>query len=110
MSTTLLKTTVLADGQLVGMELVSHGVALGHIVSDAQGLDELIRTLAKLVDQVPRELEPKARLPMERAPAWRVLDTHGAPGAVVLAIRHSGFGWEAFVLSKSDAEAMETLS
>lgn len=98
-----------ADRSSVTIELTMDGTALGHIIFDAPGLDQLIMSLslhrAHLADEVSPELDPGSllHLPVE-APAWKVPDTHSGPsGTACLALRHPGLGWLGFLLEHDQA-------
>lgn len=76
-------------------------------IADAADLDELIVALgavrAALADPVPEELEPPARVPTVRDPAW-LCETQD--GRRIACFRHPGYGWLAFSLAEDDAEAL----
>jgi len=57
-------------------------------------IDILIATRAKMLDEVPRDLEPGARLPVTPDPIWRA-DTLN-DGHIRLRLRHPGAGWLEF--------------
>jgi hypothetical protein len=79
------------------------------LLLDAAGVDELLDGLAVLrgamADAVPARLEPSARLNAIADPAWNT-SRCDAPNGVTLALRHTGFGWLAFILPAHEARGM----
>jgi hypothetical protein len=60
-------------------------------------VDELLRAVAscrvRMVDQIPLELDPGARIETIVAPVYSITALQEAPGTTMLSLRHPGFGW-----------------
>jgi hypothetical protein len=103
--------TVPADRQAVLLELMDDGETVAQMVMDGATTETLAHDLAKcrarLVETVPQELDPGARVDAVGSPAWGVQGRHSGPAdTLLLALRHPGFGWLAFVLERERARAM----
>jgi hypothetical protein len=88
-----------------------HGRALAHVVLETPELDTLLPVLADLraglAEPVPATLDPSARLVALVDPAVETrLPTVAMPAGAVLALRHPGLGWLAFLLQPSRAAAL----
>jgi hypothetical protein len=96
-----------ADRQSVTIELWMDGRALGHMVLDAATLEGHIRDLARhraeLADEVPEELEPRARIEGVQDPIWRLGES---ADDLALALRHPGLGWLSFQFPRNEAAAL----
>lgn len=72
--------------------------ALGRINLETADLEDLIHrmalTRAAMVEPIPDELEPHARLNTVLDPPWKINIPRSHPeDGVLLAIRHPGLGW-----------------
>lgn len=101
MSRTELKAIVSDQNNAVSLETWSDGKPLAHIIVEASELEQTIQTLAnvraKLVDEVPHELDPGSRLPTVSDPDWQVQPKTGEDSRHLI-LRHPGMGWLAFEL------------
>ena len=88
------------------VELRQNGKALGHVILDPATAESHIHALAKhretLTDPVTPELEIGSYLDAVYNPVWRVPAARHKEGRV-LALRHPGLGWLAFVLPDREA-------
>jgi hypothetical protein len=104
-----LRSRVDATRQNAVIEMWMDGKPLGHVIFDAATLEGHISVLAdqraNMVDEVPKELEPGARLEAIVDPAWRVPANHPAEG-IVLALRHPDLGWLSFVFPHKEARSI----
>jgi hypothetical protein len=90
-----------------------HGQALAHVVLEAPELDSLVRLVADLraglADRVPASLDPGARVVALVDPALKTARPTGTlPDGIILALRHPGLGWLAFLLPPPKAVALGT--
>lgn len=83
------------------------GETLAQAVFDASGLEAVIQILAarreQMAEAVPPCLEPGARVHGTQDPGWMVTRNDET---TQLLLRHPGYGWIGFVLSKDDAAAI----
>ena len=92
------------------IELWMEGRPLGHINLPAAELEGFIHQLARhrrrMAEEVVRDLDPGARLEAEIDPAWRSPKKWSGEGAEgkLLALRHPGLGWLAFVFPEQEAQ------
>jgi hypothetical protein len=91
------------------LELWMNGEPLGHINLATPELEQVIHQLAghraMHADEVPRDLDPGARLNAVVDPVWRVAG-HRTPQGRLLALRHPGLGWLSFVIPDHEAWAI----
>lgn len=84
------------------------GIHVGQFDMDAPELDALIAQLGKirsmLVDQVPAELDPNARLQGTATPVYRICNIRNRErDEIALSLRHPGYGWLTFHFDRDAA-------
>jgi hypothetical protein len=97
------------DSLLICMS--SAGAGAPHQSLSAEQVDALIMRLAELRASmnvpVPAELPSPARLVAQLDPAWRTRrEIHPAAPGIMLKLRHSGYGWQAYLLPYHEAQAL----
>jgi hypothetical protein len=89
------------------IELHMNGNPLGHVRLPAPDLETFIHQLseqrARMRDEVPRTLDPGARVKALVDPIWRVPEEYDAQGRL-LCLRHPGLGWLAFCFPEHEAQ------
>lgn len=102
MARMMIKQSVSADRQLCVIELHKNGAPLGHIELDAASLEGLIHDLGKarasMIEEVSPSLDPGSRIEAVVNPSFLVPKDLEI-GKRVLALRHPGLGWVAFLLT-----------
>lgn len=92
------------DGERTVLEILQGETPLAHMWVDAEELSAIISILAErragLADQVIPEMDPGTRAEAVIEPAWYVT-LHGEQR--LLSLRHPGYGWTHFLLSKERA-------
>lgn len=93
------------------IQMSADGKPLAHMIFDGAALEAQIRDLAlfrsNILEPVPEDLDPDTDIEVQRSPAWRIPDVHSGPKQdVMLALRHTGFGWLAFMLEPDRARAL----
>jgi len=93
----------------VVIELWRDEEPLGHIQLDPAAAEKHARDIAAaratLNDPVRPSLDPGSRLDAIADPAWRISERRTSLGRL-LAIRHPGFGWLAFMIPEAEAAAI----
>lgn len=102
--------TFLNDAGEAVLQMELDGKPMVHQLQDESGLSALIDQLAALrasmAEEVPRELDPGARLVAVTDPVWRSQDSKTPGFAKLLALRHPGLGWLTFLLPEKEARAL----
>lgn len=99
-----------ADHREVHLRFSSEGQVINQAAS-AEELDDLIEILgrarASMVEEIPINLEPGARV-HTFSPARIRIQKSDVPGHTLLVVRHPGFGWSAFDLSKEQTKQLRS--
>ncbi len=109
MPTKMELNSVLSDDRnSVTMTLVMDGLPLGHIILEIPDVEDLIHRMATvraaMIEPVPSEIEPAARIIAADNPAWRVkIPTSSPTPGILLALRHPGLGWLINLLPREEA-------
>jgi hypothetical protein len=106
-----LRTGLSDDGRTATLEVVMNGNPLGHVILDIPEVEELIHQMAAIrsamAEAVPDEIEPLARLLAADNPEFAAkIPAHSPRDGVLLALRHPGLGWLAFLLPHPKAEVL----
>lgn len=107
-----LRTGFDAARQHVLLQIEEGDKAWAHITLELPEFTDLQRDLARYRQQfsetVPMELEPGAKAEAAVDPRWQVMTGNpGLPeGAVLLQIRHPGYGWLHFAVPEASARKM----
>lgn len=106
------RVTLDKNREFVTLETIVNGqVRACGVFTDTNQLDGFIHLLAAIRegmnDPIPQTLDPNPRLPVVRQPNWLVFEPT-AQGRV-LALRHPGFGWMAFLLPEAHAIGLAKL-
>ncbi|MFM0687295.1 hypothetical protein PQQ77_15045 [Paraburkholderia strydomiana] len=97
------------DSLAIGIPSTGEGAT--HLSLMAHEVDALIMRLAELRASmkvaVPNELSSPSRLIAQLDPAWRTRhEVHPDAQGILLKLRHSGYGWQAYLLPYHEAQAL----
>lgn len=101
-----LRTNIVDNGEHLCLQMENDQGPLGHILLSAPELEQFIEQLmeqrARLSEQVAEDLDHNTRLKALLDPIWRTSPDNSQ--GRVLALRHPGLGWTAFVFPPAEAE------
>ncbi|MGJ4893809.1 hypothetical protein ACQR2B_06445 [Bradyrhizobium oligotrophicum] len=105
----VLKTTADANRENVLLEMQEDGKPLAHMLLDGASAEGLIHQIghwrSQLEDEVSPALDPKSLLHAIVDPGW-MIDGAKHEGRRLLAMRHPGLGWIAFLIPDGEATKM----
>ena len=100
------KVSVTDDGNTIQISLGQAEINLTAAETDAL-MAALASERAKLAESIPFEIAQGTRLNTIIDPAWRTRPApHPSIAGPLLALRHPGFGWQAFILPRHEAQSL----